>query len=242
MHTFHCTVSKVFSSSGYVRINRTYGYAYVDVAGMCSLDPPVAYRVLTLLMQFIRVTSKSLKYRHYQNIMKMFRNPYQARTATFMKCTIIPQHDNFLFARQEPEKQVLTPISVSETICWDRRFEISLHPLRDEHGDLIATKESKFYVRHLVNDGLAKFGVRKVCSYNLPVKHVRRSLPVIVDESGNVVIIPLFKFIDETAGVACECQYKPERNLEAVVKEYVTCNIIQTGKGLNYFRGVRVLS
>ena len=234
MHGLHIAVPEVFSKSGYIRINKTYGYAYVDVAGICSLESAVAYRVLGLLMQFIGATSKSLKHKHYMSIMKMFQNPYRSKTATFMKCTITPQPHNFLFTRQAPERdhRVQTPISVGETICWDRRFEISLHPLRDERGDLIETRRRKFFVRHLLTNDhwFAKFGVRKVRSYGLPNEHVRGGLPVIVDERGKVVIIPLFKFIDKTAGVACECQYKPERNLEAVVTEYITCNMIPTDK------------
>ena len=74
----------------------------------------------------------------------------------------------------------------------------------------------QFFVRHLQKRewGMARKGVRTVRRFPLPPEHIRGGLPVIVDWTGKVVLIPHFKVIDRSAGVTCRVQFKPQRGLE----------------------------
>ena len=74
----------------------------------------------------------------------------------------------------------------------------------------------QFFVRHLQKRewGMARKGVRTIRHFPLPPVHVRGGLPVIVDWTGQVVLIPHFKVIDRSAGVTCRVQFKPQRGLE----------------------------
>ena len=74
----------------------------------------------------------------------------------------------------------------------------------------------QFFVRHLQKRDwrMARKGVRTIRSFPLPHEHIRGGLPVIVDWTGKVVLIPHFKVIDRSAGVKCRVQFKPPGRLE----------------------------
>ena len=111
------------------------------------------------------------------------------------------------------------------TVPWDQRQQIDRDRRVGSEEDVkypspivgkpIAEVE-QFFVRHMQKRewGMARKGVRKVRRYLLPPEHTRGGLPVIVDWTGKVVLIPHFKMIDRSAGVTCRVQFKPQRALE----------------------------
>ena len=111
------------------------------------------------------------------------------------------------------------------TIRWDKRRQFDRDGQVGSEGGVkypspIVGKPiaevGQFFVRHMKKQewAMARKGVRKIRRFPLPPEHTRGGLPVIVDWTGKVVLIPHFKVIDRSAGVTCRVQFKPQRGLE----------------------------
>ncbi len=212
-------------------INKQYGYLTIPLDRFGKLSPPVAQRVLSVMLSFTS-GSRDTKSSQVQVAYRLCTNPKRSKVTSAGKCTLIPINEHqVIIARQLPSKSQATvrPICVGETVLWDGRFEITLKTLegpgvgerRGREGSKVTDgSRPVFYIRPMVKAdwNLARRGVRKVRSFVLPHENVRGGLPVIVDSNKKVVLIPHFRVIDRSAGVSCDIKYNPRASLEDYVQ------------------------
>ncbi|KAL5484593.1 hypothetical protein EMCRGX_G021120 [Ephydatia muelleri] len=204
------------SSNGMVHVDQLYGYAKVSWPQYCHLDRPVAKRVLLALSHY---TSGQDAMPHYLALSRahqmLTEGKAKATNMTLGMSILVPADEvTFIVSRSKPPNSSadLTPIVLGETILWDKRFEITLSQLEPH----TPPTSKQFYVRHMltVDWELARKGIRKVRTVALPPEMIRGGLPVIVNEDRKVVLIPHFKVIERSAGVACKLKFAPQKSLE----------------------------
>ena len=233
------SLPKINSSYGYVTIDMDRLSQLPLPVAMRALPTILMYT--GGVAKYSATKIKSIHYKQLLRLITFCKCPSQVKATTVGNCIIFPLPEKQVFAiartLTQYDNQRFTPIRVGETICWDGRFVISLQPLdpagpKDKRGTKVRFEEEvkyhlplvgqptaevgQFFVRHLQKRewGMARKGVRTIRHFPLPPVHVRGGLPVIVDWTGKVVLIPHFKVIDRSAGVTCRVQFKPQRGLE----------------------------
>ena len=146
-------------------------------------------------------------------------------TQTFGTCVLFfpdLKRDTMIMGRALPEfrrqKSLWMPISVGQTILWDRRWRITLKPLKTlgrqdskKTPNRAVNNKEQLYVRHMKEQDyvVVRRGVRKIRTAKLPPVKARAGLPVICTESGYVVLAPHFMVINHTYGVDCDVAFDP---------------------------------
>ena len=227
------------------RINQESGYLEIPADPFLRLNPPIAKRALAIFVKYIRGKDEvrmSALARAYEQISILT----DGKGLTVGNCLISRFEDKGIItvARQLQSgykvRKMRTPIRVGESTVWDNQFKITLKPLREvelarQKGRLKQTRGNKwkastrggegedlrtFYIRQMtpLDWVLARKGVRKVKAASIPPESVRAGLPVIEDEKGKVVLIPHFRVIDRSFGVACDTiEFSPPRSMEELL-------------------------
>ena len=208
-----------------ITMDNQVGLVMVNAAKFRKLSPAAARRVVRYLILFVNGgnVSNAIYFPQYAELCDVFRNPSTHSNISANGTLIVPLNANCAMIAKQVTRymRVLTPIKVGETIHWDNRFRVSLAPLRVGINDYKATIQrntKEFFVRHMLKPdwALARKGLRKVRTAKLPHEAVRGSLPVIVDGSGNVVLVPHFRIIDRTAGVVSSATFEPRVSLQSL--------------------------
>lgn len=207
-------------------VNGKYGTVSFDTAAYKALNPYIARSVLGIWLRFTASSGNSI---NRYGLQKLHNYITEEKTVpnTNNNCILIPlpKEGRFMLAKQKPMAANIqkVPIRVGETIIWDNRFTISLFvkTRRGKEGREAEDMKSRvFYVRHFRasdNEYMAR-GVRKVRSTVLVHYHVRGGLPVVVDASENVVLIPHFKVMDHTVGVDCRVSFTPRWTMRELLQ------------------------
>ena len=205
-------------------VNLKYGTLSFDAPTYQSLNPYVARSVLSIWLRFVGSSGATI---NRYGLEKLHNLVVTEKTSsnTNNNCIMIPlpKEGSIMLARQKPILVTgqKTPIRVGETILWDNRFRISLFEkpgaLEKRKGDLTS---EVFYVRNFLFDDhrYVGKGVRKVRAAVLVHYHVRGGLPVIVDETGTVVLIPHFRVIDHKVGVDCKVTFTPKWSMQDLLR------------------------
>jgi hypothetical protein len=216
-------VCKVLDSI--VTIDSTYGYVKMEYSGFFKLSRPLALRVLAAAIQFVKGDENLFETRKINNLLDRFANGKLQLNTSLGLCNLFHINDKYFgIARQGIKKiefirEKWTPINVGETVHWDSRFVITLLPL-SRKGLSLRIHEPKnvtqFYIRNMtvIDQEKLYLGIRRNKSAKIPNHIVRKGLPVIVDGSGNVVMIPHFKVIDKSYEVTCECKFHSKKTLK----------------------------
>ena len=114
------------------------------------------------------------------------------------------------------QQKIWTPISVGQTIRWDRRWRITLKPLEklkrrgSKNTSAGAVRKEQLYVRHMkVEEKRWMKSNTSVPALILPDNKLWSGLPVICTESGFVVLAPHFEINDHSYGVDCDVTFDP---------------------------------
>ena len=212
------------------KINKEYGHVLIDYSTFFQLSRPVALRLLQVIIQYVTGTFKSFRSKTMSQLYNYFEDGHMTRNFNIANCIVFPVNEScFCITRHRPPKierdnpSYLTPIKIGEMVHWDNRFNITLSHL--SQGRQLSNKKPNcspqtFYIRHLLDrdNQLFQKGVRKIRSIKLPHVLIRGGLPVIVDDSDHVVLIPHFKVIDKSYGITCKCNFKQKRALKEWIK------------------------
>jgi hypothetical protein len=120
----------------------------------------------------------------------------------------------------EPAKQKWTPISVGQTVHWDKRWKITLKPLEGQSerdgdqqaSDRVTQNKERFYVRYMKIEecwGKKEQASEWVHADIPPFTRILLGLPVVCTKSGDVVLAPHFKIINHSYGVDCDVTFDP---------------------------------
>ena len=124
-------------------------------------------------------------------------------------------------APPEPAKQVWTPISIGQTVHWDKRWKITLEPLETpsrRDGDRkapdrrVMQNKEQFYVRYVKIEECWRKDERDNTESDAEIPPFTRlllGLPVVCTESGRVVLAPHFNILDRSYGVDCDVTFDP---------------------------------
>jgi hypothetical protein len=197
-------------------IDSKYGTLSFDAGSYRSLNPFIARSILAIWLRFVGSSGSSINRYGLEKLHNVVMQE-DTVTDTNSNCILIPlpKERQFMVAKQKPPtgRSCKTPIHVGETILWDNRFRISLfqktHPSKRNNENL---KSRVFYVRYFLRSDhmYVVKGVRKVKTSVLVHHHVRGGLPVVVDETGTVVLIPHFKVMDHSVGIDCKVTFEPQ--------------------------------
>ena len=200
------------------------GAVQISYHFMNSLAPPVANKLLKTVIRFVNGGNwTNTKLSHLANTINLIRKKRLDHIITFGGAAIFPNENNRTFMIvKEQKKMPKVPIKVNDAVMF-HNLRVTLVKLRDnwEHADYPSPSTrttSNFFVRNL-NSGdlpLVHFGIHKV--KRTPIPHMcLRNLPIIVDEKGNHVAIPTFKFVDRSYGVTCSFSFLPPKMLHEIV-------------------------
>ena len=211
-------------------VDSNYGTLSFSVGAYRSLNPYVARSTLAIWLRFVGSSGNSI---NRYALEKLHNQVVQEKTVTVTKsnCILIPlpKEQRFMIARQKPQlsgKNRKTPIRVGETVLWDNRFRITLFEKvttsrrnRVEKREMEDLKSRVFYIRNfqIGDHTYVSKGVRKVRRTILVHHHVRGGLPVIVDETGAVVLIPHFMVMDHSVGVDCRVTFEPQWSMSELL-------------------------
>ena len=223
-----CSIHTYFSHAvckaldNYMSIDSRLGYAVIEMKGFLELSHPVAFRVLTTLLQFVEGKSRTFVSRNINFLYNKIKSGSLKSNFSLGRCSIFRIDDQYFGVAYNPVRKIdelkeeWTPINVGETVHWQGRFCISLLPLKREGLSLLLMERKEvqtLYIRNMVlkDENQLSKGIRRNRNYKIPNKFIRFGLPVIVDEEGNVVIMPHFEVIDKSYGLRCECShFKPK--------------------------------
>ena len=206
-------------------VDNQFGVVTVNATKFRKLSPAAARKVVHYLLLFVNGgnMSKTILFHQYAELCDIFRNPSTHSNISANGTLIVPLNANCAMITKDVTRylRVLTPIKVGETIHWDNRFKVSLAPLRvgiNDYKAVIQRNTKEFFVRHMVKQdwAIARKGIRKVRANKLPHKAVRCTLPVIVDGSENIILVPHFRVIDRTAGVISTATFEPGMSLQSL--------------------------
>ena len=210
-------------------VNQEYGYLSFSLGKLLSLPPIVMTKVIQLFAAHIGGARRSLSRnttfaRFHRKVLSRDR-----KVAVFDNClAFFPDLDNDTViigrAPPKPAEQVWTPISVGQTVHWDKRWRVTLKQLEkldgqdsdEEAPDRLVHNEEQLYVSHMeIGEywgeywGENKQDKRLVPASILPDNKLWSGLPVVCTESGHVVVAPHFKIIDHSYGVDCDVTFDP---------------------------------
>ena len=204
-------------------INSKYGTLSFDSRNYRSLNPYIARSVLAIWLRFVSSSGNSINRYGLQKLHNLVILD-KTVTDTNSNCVLIPlpKEGQFMIAKQKPPtgRSGRTLIRVGETILWDNRFRISLFEKtsgkKKRKGDV---NSRVFYVRNFLRSDhmYVVKGVRKVRRTVLVHYHVRGGLPVVVDETGTVVLIPHFRVMDHSVGVDCKVTFEPQWSIDELL-------------------------
>lgn len=211
-------------------VNSNYGTLSFDAGAYRSLNPYVARSTLAIWLRFVSSSGNSINRYGLEKLHNLVVQE-KAVTVTNSNCILIPlpKERRFMVAKQKPlmsGRNRKTPIRVGETVLWDNRFRITLFGKfttsrrnRVEKREREDLKSRVFYIRNFqISDHMyVSRGVRKVRGTVLVHYHVRGGLPVVVDETGAVVLIPHFKVMDHSVGVDCRVTFEPQWNMSELL-------------------------
>ena len=221
-HAFYLTVSESLSKIN-LSVNQEYGYLSFSVGRLLSLPPVVIRKVLQSLTVHISGMPGTFTFRSFAWIYKKLHN--RERSIRWFENWILffpdLDYDAVMMGRAMPKSawKDKTLISVGQTILWDRRWRITLKPLKklDRQDSKKASgrgekKKEQLYVSHMEVEeywGENKQHNRRVPASILPDNKLWSGLPVICTESGHIVLAPHFKIIDHSYSVDCDVTFDP---------------------------------
>ena len=221
-HAFCLTVSESLSKIN-LSVNQEYGYLSFSIGKLLSLPPVVIRKILQSLTMHISGMPRALSFRGFAWIHKKLHNR-ERNISRFENCILFfpdLDYDTVMMGKAMPREtwKDKTLISVGQTILWDRRWRITLKPLKklDRQDSRKASdggeeKKEQLYVSHMKIEeywGEDKQDNRRVPASILPDNKLWSGLPVICTESGHVVLAPHFKIIDHSYSVDCDVTFDP---------------------------------
>ena len=211
-------------------VNKEYGYLSFSIGKLSSLPRIVIMKVVQILAAHISGEQISI-HRAYSRFHRDLFSQHR-RKVVFGECiAFFPdlESDTMIMGRatpRQPAKQVRSLISVGQTVHWDKRWRVTLKPLKklnEQDGDK-SPPVNKFYVSHMTIGeywGENKQDNRKVPASILPDNKLWSGLPVVCTKSGHVVVAPHFKIIDHSYGVDCDVTFEPllplKQELDALI-------------------------
>ena len=212
-------------------INCKYGTLSFDTTSYHRLNPYIARSVLSIWLRFIASSGNSISRYGLERLHSLVMNESTV-SDTNNGCILIPlsKYGRFMIAKQKPITGQVhkVPIRVGETILWDNRFTVTLFVRvrgREEEGETLSEEELKsqlFYIRnfHVSDHEYVRRGIRKVKGAVLVHYHVRGGLPVVVDDAGNVVLIPYFRVMNHAVGVDCHVTFTPQWTMRQLLNHH----------------------
>ena len=203
-------------------VNQKYGYLSFNVGKLLSLPPIVVRRGLQSLSCHIKgainVIPRYERERIHNQLVSGDRRIKRCKTNLILFCPDTKE-DTMIMGRAShvlAQRKIWTPISVGQTIHWDRRWRITLKPLEElkrrgsKNTSAGLVKKEQLYVRHMkVEEKLWVKSKTEVPASILPNHKLWSGLPVICTESGFVVLAPHFKINDHSYGVDCDITFVP---------------------------------
>ena len=205
-------------------VNQEYGYLSFSIGKLLSLPSVVMKKVIQSLSGHTGGTRRSTEIfaRFHRKLLRQDPRP-ELLGGCFL---FIPDKDNDTMivgrAPPEPAKQKWIPISVGQTVHWDKRWKVTLKPLEklnEQDGDQQASggvmqNEELFYVRYMKIEecwGKKEQSITKEWTYAdiPPYTRILLGLPVVCTKSGDVVLAPHFKIVDHSYGVDCDVTFDP---------------------------------
>ena len=197
-------------------IDYKYGYLKLNRDHLLEQPTPVVRRVLGALLKYISGDINPVSYKHLETVVSCL--PHLNKATTVHRCLVfpLPQRRQVGICGTIMFPNTKIPIGTGESIHWKGRWKIHLTSLAK------ATSQHQYYIRHFESEDNAvlKWGLRAIRGRKLPPLVTRRTLPVIVDEGGKVVLIPHFKYADRRYGIIAEVKYQPIFSLDSVVNQH----------------------
>ena len=202
-------------------VNQEYGYLSFSIGKLLSLRPIIMAKVIQLLTAHIggarRSLNRNITFARFQR--KVLSR--DRRITVLHNCIVFfpeTNNDTMVMGRAPPEptKQKWIPISVGQTVHWDKRWKITLKPLdklNERDGDKQASdrtmqNEELFYVRNMKLEEC--WGKEQTSECDIPpYTRILLGLPVVCTKSGDVVLAPHFKIINHSYGVDCDIAFDP---------------------------------
>ena len=208
----HCTVRA--DLGGAVQIS------YKDFS---TLALPVAYKLIKTVIRYINGGNRvKLQQYHIVDAVQLIRRR-SLKTVTFGGAAITASdNSSFMILKEQRQSIPHIPIKLNETVLFNDNLQVTLLKLKDRwnHPDSPSPDTgTKFFIRGIEQDDfqLTHFGIRKVKTTPLPGLMCLKNLPVIIDEKGNHVAIPTFKFVNRSYGVICQFNFVPRKKLHECI-------------------------
>jgi hypothetical protein len=204
-------------------VNQEYGYLSFSIGKLLSLPPVVMKKVIQLLAGHIGGERRPTNTFPRFHRKLLTRDP---RPELLCGCFLfIPDRDSdTMIMGRALAKQKRTPISVGQTIHWDKRWKVTLKPLggRSEKdgdqqaSDRVIQNEEQFYVRYMKIEECWRAEKEQQATASKwtyadipPYTRILLGLPVVCTKSGDVVLAPHFKIINHSYGVDCDVTFDP---------------------------------
>lgn len=204
---------------GVSKVNTRYGYVVVHRKALIALPKPIVCRVMGALLKYVSVDLRPVKYKHLDTV--LMKLPTLEKMVSVHGTLLFPLDENTLGIAAAVTSHGVKPhpIAIGQSLHWNKRWIVNLVQTPDCNAS-----QHQFFVRHFnTNDHIyVRRGVRVVRSAKLPPVMTRLTLPVIIDESGNVVLIPHFKYRNREYGVSATVHYRPLITFEYLANQYQT--------------------
>lgn len=219
-NTLSLSIHAVYShTTQLTKVNTKHGYIQLDLPKLFSVPPPIAKRSLSVILRYImgdpNYQFRYAKLESFYKRLSFYDNKTFSAGRTIIS-SVSKQAIGIFKTLYHEESMKKIPIKAGQTVLWEKKWEIKLKPKKNDQQcrDL-----RTYFIRGMIRDDfeLAIRGIRRVRAKPLPPVPARNSLPVIMDDSGRVVMIPHFEFSERDLAVKATANYKPQYSLEDVL-------------------------
>ena len=211
-------------------LNEKYGYVILDRRRLLEQPRYIVWRLLKILGAVLSGEARSTHHQLLNNIWTSIM--YKDRTAFFHKTLLIPSRN----PKEDLEEIIVckaplakrhrkrTRITLNEPLLWENSWEITLTSPQTSHAPTSCVPGRQYYVRMFEQSDicLARCGDELTFSSKLPHCSVCATLPVVVDEGGEVLAIPHFKYVKPPSTLHGSVSFKPpvSLSLHTLVNQY----------------------